>query len=376
MARDFYEILGVPRTASEDEIRKAYRKLAHLYHPDKTGGDKAAEEKLKEINEAYDVLKNKEKRAQYDQFGAAGAGAGFGGAGGFGGFDPAGSPFDDIFEAFFGGGGGPGGRGGRGRAGATQGSDLEYRLRMTLRDAFTGKKETIRFRRNETCGECNGTGAANGSSRETCSQCHGHGQVRMSQGFFSITRTCPRCQGTGQVVTKPCAKCRGNGIVTADRELSIDIPGGVETGSRLCAHGEGEPGRNGGPRGDLYIVIEVEKDDVFRREGLDIICEVPVRFSEAVMGATIRVPTLEGEADLKVPAGTQSGTTFKLRGQGMPDLRGYRRGDQLVLIQVETPSKLTREQKDLVRRFDELSDEKTYPLYRRFLSKIRETTKR
>ena len=372
MTKTYYDILGVPKNASEEDIRKAYRQLAHKYHPDKTGGDKEAEAHLKEINEAYDTLKNKEKRARYDRFGAdgmrfGGGQAGFGGFGG-GGFE-SGSPFDDIFDAFFGG----GGRAQRGAPRATAGSDLEYRVTMTLRDAATGKKHNLRFHRRENCSDCNGTGAAKGSALETCTQCDGLGQVRMAQGFFSITRSCPVCGGAGQTIKSPCAKCRGMGQVESERELSVEIPAGVDTGSRLCLHGEGEPGRNGGPRGDLYVFVEVKADDVFVREGLDLVCEFPISFPEAILGATVRVPTLDGDADLKVPAGTQSGTVFKLRGLGMPDLRGYRRGDQLVEIQVETPTRLTKEQKDLIKRFEELSSEGTYPRHQKFWDKIKES---
>lgn len=365
--RDYYEILGVPRDAGEEEIRKAYRKLAHQYHPDKTGGDKAAEEKLKEINEAYDVLKNKEKRARYDQFGAAGAGSGFSGFGGFEGFGGGPSPMDDIFDAFFGG----GARGRRTRVRA--GDDLEYKVSISLREAAFGVKKNISFARLENCAECGGSGAAKGSDLETCQQCGGAGQVRMSQGFFSVTRTCPICHGSGRMVKNPCASCSGMGTKRASRELSIDLPAGVQTGSRLRVAGEGEPGRNGGPRGDLYVFIDVEPDEVFEREGNDIICEVPISFPQAVLGATIRVPSLEGEVDVKVPPGTQSGAVFRLRGKGIPDLRGFRTGDQRVQVQIETPTKLSREQKDLLRRFDELSSEKSYPMHERFFERIKRT---
>lgn len=363
MPRDFYEILGVPRGSSEDQIRSAYRALAHKYHPDKTGGDKAAEDKLKEINEAYDTLKNKEKRARYDQFGASGPNAG----GGFGqGFGGGASPFDDIFDAFFG-----GARGGRGAQAAARGDDLEYPLRITLREAAFGVTKNIAFKRQENCQECRGTGAAKDSGMDRCSQCGGAGQVRMSQGFFSITRTCPQCQGSGRVITDPCRACNGGGVTAAQRELSVKIPPGVDTGSRLRMTGEGEGGRNGGPRGDLYILIEVEPDDIFVREENDLHCEVPVSFPQAILGATVKVPTLEEEVDLKIPAGTQSGTEFRLRGKGIPDIRGYHKGDILVTVHVETPTKLSKEQKELIKQFDELSSTKTYPRHVRFLEKIR-----
>ena len=369
MARDYYEVLGVPRGATDDEIRTAYRKLAHLYHPDKTGGDKEAEEKLKEVNEAYGVLKNKEKRANYDQFGSEHA-QGFGGFGGGGGFQ-GGSPFEDIFDAFFGGGGGGGG--GRGGArGPARGDDLEYHIRITLKEAAFGLNKKIEFHRLENCNECNGSGAAKGSSPDTCQQCGGQGQVRMSQGFFSVTRTCPVCRGTGSVIKDPCTKCSGQGQVKTKRELALDIPAGVDSGSRLRVPGEGEPGRNHGPRGDLFVRIEVQDDPIFERDGNDLYCKIPISFADAILGATIEVPTLKGHADLKIPAGTQSGTKFKLRSMGMPDLRGYRQGDQLVIVQVETPTKLSKEQKDLIKQFDELSSAKTYPLHKRFMDKIKD----
>jgi molecular chaperone DnaJ len=343
--KDYYEVLGVSRTSSEDEIRKAYRKLAHKYHPDKTGGDKAAEDKLKEINVVYDVLKNKGKRAQYDQFGGEGGPqfTGFGGE-----------------------------QRGRSRGPApTEGHDLEYRVRISLKEAAFGTNQKIRFSRMESCEPCKGSGAAKGSKSNVCTHCEGAGQVRMAQGFFSITRTCPRCQGKGSVIQEPCKRCRGEGRKEIERELSIDLPAGVATGSRLRVQGEGEAGQNGGPRGDLYVLVDVQDDDLFVREGNDILCEVPIQFTQAILGATIRVPTLSGEVDLKIPAGTQSGTLFQLRGLGLPDLRGYSEGDQLVRVQVETPTKLTREQKDIVRRFEELSSMKTYPLLRRFRDKFK-----
>ncbi len=373
MPKDFYEILGVAREADEDTIRSAYRKLAHLYHPDKTGGDKPAEDKLKEINEVYDVLKNKEKRARYDRFGAAGVGAGAQqGSGGFsGGFGGAGgSPFDDIFEAFFGGAGG--GRA-RGPQSAARGDDLEYPLRLTLREAAFGASKTIRFKRHESCQECSGSRAAKGSGVERCPQCNGAGQVRMSQGFFSITRTCPRCQGAGGVIKEPCRACAGSGSTTAQRELTVKIPPGVDTGSRLRMTGEGEAGRHGGSRGDLYVFLEVEEDDVFTREGNDLSCEIPISFPNAILGAEIVVPTLDGETKLKVPAGTQPGTVFRMRGLGIPDLRGYKKGDLLVTLQVETPTKLSKEQKELIQKFEELSSANTYPLHKRFFDRIKKS---
>ena len=371
--RDYYEILGVVHDATEDEIRKAYRKLAHKYHPDKTGGDKKAEDKLKEINAAYNTLRNPEKRSKYDQFGEAGdqfgGAGGFGGPGGFGGNASGfGGAFEDIFDAFF-----NQGTGTRRRSNVVHGNDLEYRVRITLKQAAFGAKKKISFKRKENCSECNGSGAAPGSSPEICRDCGGNGEVRLTQGFFSVTRTCPHCRGAGRVITSPCKRCSGSGVVDTKRDLSLDIPPGVDTGARLRVGGEGEPGRGGGARGDLYILIEVELDEMFTREGNSIICEVPISFIEASMGKTIRVPTLKGEADLKIPAGTQSGTLFKLRSLGIPDLRGYSQGDQIIKIQVETPTKLNKEQKELLKRFEELSDTKTYPLHKRFMDKLKES---
>lgn len=360
---DLYEILGVERAASQEQIRKAYLKLAHKYHPDKTGGDKEAEEKLKQINAAYDVLKSPEKRAQYDRFGSTdgqGMGGGFGGQG-FGGqgFE---APFEDFFDMLFGQGGKRGGGGG----GAKAGNDLELRLTISLEDAAFGTKKKIRYNRRENCATCSGSGAAPGSKAEVCGQCNGAGQVRVAHGFFSVTRTCPQCQGAGKTISKPCSSCSGKGQTKTARELSVDVPAGVDSGSRLRVTGEGEAGLGGGRRGDLYIFIEIASHPIFEREGTTIHCEVPVTFSQAALGATIRVPTLEGEAELKVPPGSQTGTQLRLRGLGMPDLRGYRQGDQIVRIVVETPQKLSRKQKDLLREFDELADGKTYPQHEKF----------
>jgi len=367
---DLYEMLGVDRSASQEQIRKAYLKLAHKYHPDKTGGDKEAEEKLKQINAAYDVLKSPDKRAQYDRFGSTDGqgfsgfgGQGFGGAGGGAGFE---APFEDFFDMLF----GQGGK--RSAGGAHAGNDLELRLTISLEDAAFGTKKKIRYNRRESCGDCKGTGAAPGSRPEVCPQCNGNGQVRVTHGFFSVTRTCPQCQGAGKTISKPCTTCSGKGQTKNTRELSVDVPAGVDSGSRLRVTGEGEAGMGGGRRGDLYIFIEIAKHAFFEREGTTIHCEIPVTFSQAALGATVRVPTLEGEAELKIPAGAQTGTQLRLRGLGMPDLRGYRQGDQIVRVNVETPQKLSRKQKDLLREFDEQSDSRTYPLHEQF---VRDTEK-
>jgi len=365
--KDLYEILGVSREASQDEVRKAYLKLAHKYHPDKTGGDKAAEEKLKEVNGAYEVLKNPEKRAQYDRFGNT---EGMGGFGGFGG-DAGGAPFEDFFDMLF----GQGGRSRQRGSAAQPGNDLELRLGITLHDAAFGAKKEVRFPRNENCRECGGSGAAPGSQPTTCAQCHGAGQVRAAHGVFSVTRTCPGCNGAGVAISNPCRKCGGAGQVRSTRELNIDVPPGVDTGSRLRVSGEGEPGLRGGPRGDLYIYLEVEPHAFFQRDGTTLLCEVPISFTQAALGDTVRVPTLDGEAELKIPAGTQTGAQFRLRGLGLPDIRGYRQGDQIVQVAVETPTNLNKRQKELLQEFQEVSDQSTYPLYRRFLDAIKRVAK-
>ena len=356
---DLYEMLGVPKDASQEQIRKAYLKLAHKYHPDKTGGDKEAEEKLKRINAAYDILKNVEKRAQYDRFGSTDGQGGFGG-GGFGGGQGFEAPFEDFFDMLF----GQGGK--RGAGGAKAGNDLELRLSISLEDAAFGTKKKIRYNRRESCGDCSGSGAAPGSKPENCQQCQGVGQVRVAHGFFSVTRTCPQCQGAGKTISKPCRSCSGKGQTKNARELSVAGPPGVDSGSRLRVTGEGEAGHGGGRRGDLYIFVDIAEHPLFERDGTTVACEVPVSLSQAVLGASIRVPTLEGEAELKVPAGSQTGTQLRLRGMGMPDLRGYRQGDQIVRVVVETPVKLSKKQKELLREFDELADQKTYPIQSKF----------
>jgi molecular chaperone DnaJ len=357
-------MLGVSRKASQDEIRKAYLKLAHKYHPDKTGGDKAAEDKLKEVNAAYDVLKNTEKRSQYDQFGSTDgsnpfAGGGFGG-GGAGGFD---APFEDLFDMFFGQGGGSRGRR---RSGARPGSDLEYTMQIDLKEAAHGTTKKIRYSRKESCADCSGTGAASGSRPDICPGCRGTGQVRSSQGILSVARVCPQCRGAGKIITKPCHTCNGNGQKKTKRELSVDVPAGIDSGQRLHFQGEGEGGTGGGPRGDLYVRIQVQAHPLFEREGATLFCEVPLSITEAALGTTLRVPTLNGHIDLKVPAGTQSGDKLRLRGQGLPEVRGYYQGDQIVQVFVETPKKLSRRQKELMKELQESYDPRAHPRRKKF----------
>lgn len=354
--RDYYEILEVSKTANEQEIKTAYRKLAVKYHPDKNPDDPHAEEKFKECAEAYSVLSDAQKRAAYDRFGHSAAGAGAGGQG-FG-FDPNGfSNIEDIFDLFgfgdmFGGQRG----GGRGRSNVQRGADLRYDLEISLEDAAAGKEEKLRIPRLETCGECDGKGAEKGSSAETCITCQGSGQTRYQQGFFSVMRTCPNCSGKGQIIKNPCKKCRGAGRVEKEKTLEVKIPAGVETGSRLRVTGEGESGVNGGPAGDLFVVIHVAEHEIFERQGANLYSAVPVTFSQAALGAEISVKTLDGEETLKIPAGTQTGTVFRIKSQGMPVLGGRGKGDLFVAATLITPKTLTKDQRKLFEQLAEIED--------------------
>lgn len=348
MKRDYYEVLGIERGASQKDIKSAYRKLAVQFHPDRNSGDKAAEEKFKEAAEAYTILSDPEKRAQYDRFGHAGVGGG-----GFGGFDPdIFGDFSDILGDFFGFGDiFGGGRGQRTRA--QRGSDLRYDLTLDFEDAVFGTKAKIKVPRSQPCSTCDGSGADPKHGVATCSTCGGHGQVRFQQGFFTISRSCSTCRGTGRIISHPCSDCRGSGRVQREKVLEIRIPGGVEPGSRLRVAGEGEAGYHGGPPGDLYVIILVNEHPVFKRQGDDIYCDVPVTFPQAALGTELKVPTLEGEEKLRIPEGTQSGTVFRLRGKGVLNLNGMGRGDQLVRINVTTPSRLTRRQRELLEQLAE-----------------------
>jgi len=378
--RDYYEVLGVGRNADNDELKKAYRKLAMKHHPDKNPGDKTAEEKFKEVSEAYEVLSDPNKRRMYDQFGHAavtGAAAGAGAGPGFGGFGTV-DPFE-IFERAFGGesifesilGGGFGARTRRRATGAMRGSDLRYDLGITFEEAAFGTKKQIVVPRLDECKECKGSGAAAGSTRSACPQCGGSGQVRMSQGFFSISRTCDRCHGTGSIVTNPCKQCRGEGRIHGRKTINVTIPAGVEMGSQLKIAGEGEAGTRGGPPGNLYIFLNVEPHPIFDRHGDDLLCEVPITISLAALGGTIEVPTLNGKARLKVPPGTQSGKIFRLRGKGIQNLHGYGRGDQHVRVVVETPQKLTRKQAELLEKFGEITGGREHPFGEEFSRKVK-----
>jgi molecular chaperone DnaJ len=344
--RDYYEVLGVTRTATEVEIKKAYRTLAVKHHPDKNPGDAASEEKFKECAEAYAVLSDPQKRAQYDRFGHGGMGGG--------GFDPGFSNIEDIFD-LFGFGEMFGGRG-RTRSTVQRGSDLRYDLEITLEEAANGKEEKLQIPRLEKCEECEGRGAEKGSQAETCISCAGSGQTRYQQGFFSVMRTCPNCQGKGQIIRNPCKKCSGAGRIEKEKSLEVKIPAGVETGSRLRVTGEGEAGVNGGPSGDLFVVLHVKEHETFERQGANLYSAVPVSFAQAALGAEIKVKTLDGEEDLKIPAGTQTGTVFRLKSHGMPTLGGRGKGDLFVAVTLITPKTLTKEQRKLLEQLAEVED--------------------
>lgn len=359
--RDYYEVLGIARNASEDDIKKNFRKLARQCHPDLNPNDKKAEANFKELNEAYEVLSDAEKRKRYDTFGHAGMGQG-GGQGFQGGFEGFSDVFGDLFSEFF---GGQGGRRGGGGARPRRGSDLEYQLEIEFEEAAFGTEKTISVPRIETCGDCRGSGAKDPSSVKTCSACHGRGQISVSQGFFSITRTCGQCRGSGRSVTDPCTKCRGQGRVEQSRSLKTKIPPGVQSGNRLKLPGEGEAGPMGGPPGDLYVLLVVKAHEKFERDGDNVLLEHPISFVQAALGAEVEVPTLWGNQQLKVPAGTQPGTVFKLRGAGIDSVHGGRRGDQLVQVQIAVPRKLTKKQREILQEFakeggDAIDEEKSF----------------
>ncbi|MBW2177618.1 MAG: molecular chaperone DnaJ [Deltaproteobacteria bacterium] len=346
--RDYYEILGVDRSASDPELKKAYRRLALKFHPDKNPGNQEAEDKFKEAAEAYEVLRDAKKRSIYDQYGHQGLeGAGFSG---FGGFEDIFSSFGDIFEDFFG--FGAGGRSGRSRA--QRGSDLRYDLSIAFMDAAFGTETEIDVEKMESCPTCEGSGCEPGTYPETCSSCNGHGQVSRSQGFFTVRTTCPSCRGAGQTIVNPCKSCRSAGQVRTSKKVSVKIPGGVDTGSRLRLTGEGEAGPHGGPRGDLYIFIHVEQHEFFARNNADIICEIPISFIQATLGDEISIPTLAGEKTLKIHKGTQPGETFRFRSEGIPSLRSGRRGDQIIQVAVKTPTHISKKQETLLREFAQL----------------------
>lgn len=361
--RDYYEILSVARNAAAEDIKKAYRKCALQFHPDRNPGDKKAEDKFKEATEAYQVLSDAEKRRTYDQFGHEGlSGQSFGGFSGAG----FGDIFEDIFEDFFG-----SAQGTRRRSRPQRGSDLATAVEITLQEAAFGVEKTLEVRRDENCSDCKGEGAAPGTQRKTCSTCRGSGQVMASSGFFSISRACPKCHGQGSTIEHPCLACHGLGRAAVSRKIQAKIPAGVDTGIRLRMPGEGEAGSHGASRGDLYIEIHVTPHEVFTREEDNLICRVPISMVQAALGCEIQVPTLKGMSLLKIPAGTQTGKSFKLKGKGFPSLRGAGTGDEEVRITVETPSRLSEKQAELLRQFADLSGEKVSPMSTGFLSKMK-----
>ena len=343
--RDYYEVLGVDKGAGEREIKKAYKKLAMKYHPDRTQGDKALEEKFKEIQEAYEVLTDTQKRAAYDQYGHAGVDPNRGGAG-FGGGADFGDIFGDVFGDIFG-----GGRGRQSRA--RQGADLCYNLEMTLEEAVRGKEVEIRVPTLVACEPCNGSGAKKGSSPKTCPTCHGNGQVQMRQGFFAVQQTCPTCSGRGKIISDPCNECHGQGRTEKTKTLSVKIPAGVDTGDRIRLSGEGEAGESGAPAGDLYVQVHVRDHDIFTRDGNNLYCEVPLSFTTAALGGELQVPTLDGKVKLKISPETQTGRMFRLRGKGVKSVRSGAIGDLLCKVVVETPVNLSSKQKDLLRELEE-----------------------
>lgn len=343
--RDYYEILGVSKDVSAADLKKAYRRVAMKFHPDRNPDDASAEEKFKEANEAYEILSDEQKRAAYDQYGHAGIDqqAGMGGGAGFGNFSDI---FGDVFGDIFGGGGG-----GRGRGGPSRGADLRYTLEMSLEDAVKGSTVQIKVPTLVSCKVCDGSGAKAGSKPVTCTTCGGHGQVRMQQGFFSVQQTCPTCRGRGTIISDPCKSCHGQGRMEETKTLSVKVPAGVDTGDRIRLSGEGEAGMDGGPAGDLYVQVSVRKHDFFERDGANLYCEVPIDFVDAALGGELEVPTLDGRVKLKVPSETQTGKLFKLRGKGVAPVRGGSAGDLLVRVVVETPVNLSNKQKELLREF-------------------------
>jgi len=370
--KDYYEILGVSRDADQKEIKKAYRKLAKKYHPDMNKDDPQASEKFKEISEAYDILSDPNKRKRYDQYGHSGineedfnfddfARGGFGG-------------LDDIFDMFFS--GGMGGMGMNRRQGPQKGSDLQYRLEISFKEAAFGAKKEITIPRTEACSNCNGTGAKPGTEVRTCPNCNGQGRIRISQktpfGQFMQTKTCDRCNGTGEVVSTPCPECNGTGTIRRHRNLTVNIPAGVDNGTRLRMANEGEAGDRGAASGDLYIIVQVKSHNIFERKGDDIYCEVPINFVQATLGDEIKVPTLDGKVKFSIPEGTQPGSTFRLKNKGITHLNGYGRGDEYIKVKVVIPKSLNQEQKELLMKFAEVSGEEINPEHKSFIRKVRD----
>lgn len=371
--RDYYEVLGVSKNASEDEIKRAYKKLARKYHPDMNPGDKEAEEKFKEVNEANEVLSNPEKKAKYDQFGFAGVdpnyGAGQGGYGGAGGFDF--GDLGDIFGSFFGGGFGGGGR--RNPNAPQRGESIRASLSVEFTEAAFGCEKSITIDRSEQCPTCKGKGCAPGTTPEVCTQCHGTGTVTQAQrtpfGMMQSQTVCPKCRGRGQIIHQPCPDCRGAGAVRKRRTIQVNIPAGIDNGQTISLRGQGHSGKNGGPAGDLRITVMVRPHEIFRRDGTAVFCEAPITFTQAVLGGTLEIPTIDGKVKYDIPEGTQTGTVFRLRGKGIPVLNGRGRGDQYVTVNIETPRNLNREQKEALKKFSESLGEGNYEKHKNFFGK-------
>lgn len=373
--RDYYEVLGVSKDATEQDIKKSYRKMAMKYHPDRNPDDKEAEEKFKEVNEAYEILSSPEKKQKYDQFGHAGVnGNGAGGFGGFEGFGGGGGfedMFGDIFD-IFGGGFSSSGR----RSGPQKGADLQYEVTITFEEAAFGTEKEVQFYRDDSCSTCSGTGAKPGTSTTQCNKCNGTGEVRVIQrtplGQMVQVRTCDQCNGEGKIIETPCDTCKGKGINRKLRKLKVKIPAGVDTGSVISLRGEGQPGIKGGPKGDLYVVINVLPHKIFKREGYDIICEMPITFVQAALGDELEVPTLEGKVKYKMAEGTQSGTVFRLRSKGIVNPKGYGKGDQYVKVIIEVPTKLSESQKDILKKFASESGEEIHQQRKSFFDKVKD----
>ena len=376
--RDYYEVLGVSRSASEDEIKKAYRKLAKKYHPDLNPGNAEAEQKFKEVNEAYEVLSDSNKKARYDQFGFAGVdpnyGAGAGGGGGFGGF----TDFDfgdlgDIFGSFFG--GGFGGNGRSSRSGPQRGESIRVGVTVSFEEAAFGCEKEVTVDRVDQCPACKGSGCESGTTPEVCTQCGGSGQVQQRRqtpmGVFATTTTCPKCGGRGKIIHSPCKDCNGTGQQRKRKTIQVNIPAGIDNGQTISLRGQGNAGRNGGPAGDLLITVTVRPHQLFRREGNDVLCEAPITFTQAVLGGEMEIPTIDGKVKYDIPEGTQTGTTFRLRGKGIPNLNGRGRGDQYVTVYIETPRNLNREQKEALKKFSQSLGEHNYEARKNFFSKFK-----